>query len=259
MRIWMRRTGWALVLGLGVAGLLWFAWPRPIAVDLAVVSRGPMEVTVDDEGKTRVRHIYTVSAPIAGKVLRTSREVGDQVTRMRRSSPSCSRRRRAFHDVRSREELQAAAAAAEAAVRLAEAEVRRIEAALAFSRSELQRAEVLARTDAISPKALDKAKLDVETNEAALQARRRSSRCGAASAPASRPGSSIRPASPATESCVLHPARGSGHRPGPEDHPGERGGRAGRRAAGRDRRPVDLEVVADLLSTDAVRIKPVRP
>ena len=70
-------------------GLVWFAWPRPIAVDLATVTRGPMEVTVDDEGKTRVRHIYTVSAPIAGKVLRishpigrhgVSRHVGDQVT-----------------------------------------------------------------------------------------------------------------------------------------------------------------------------------
>ena len=42
------------------------------------VAKGPMEVTVDDEGKTRVRHIYTVSAPIAGKVLRISHPVGEQ-------------------------------------------------------------------------------------------------------------------------------------------------------------------------------------
>jgi HlyD family secretion protein len=53
-----------------------FAWPRPIPVDLATVTKGPMEVTVDDEGKTRVRHVYTVSAPIAGKVLRISRPNG---------------------------------------------------------------------------------------------------------------------------------------------------------------------------------------
>ena len=50
-----------------IAGVIWFAWPQPIPVDLAVVTKGPMEVTVDDEGKTRVRHVYTVSAPIAGK------------------------------------------------------------------------------------------------------------------------------------------------------------------------------------------------
>ena len=68
--IWLKRAGWALVVGLIVVGLTWFAWPRPIAVDLAIVAKGPMDVTVDDEAKTRVRHIYTVSAPIAGKVLR---------------------------------------------------------------------------------------------------------------------------------------------------------------------------------------------
>jgi len=44
------------------ARLAWFAWPRPILVDLATVAKGPIEVTVDDDGKTHVRHIYTVSA-----------------------------------------------------------------------------------------------------------------------------------------------------------------------------------------------------
>src|SRR6266545_5005213 len=107
MRIWIRRIVWVLLLGFGAGGLLWFAWPRPIPVDLGVAARAPMEVTVDDEGKTRVRHIYTVSAPIAGKVLRTSREVGDQVTAdetivavMQPASPG-------FHDVRTHEELEA--------------------------------------------------------------------------------------------------------------------------------------------------------
>ncbi|MBW3709880.1 secretion protein HlyD, partial [Streptomyces griseus] len=52
------------------AGIGWFVGPRPIAVDLAQATLGPMEVTVDDDARTRVRHIYTVSAPVAGKVLR---------------------------------------------------------------------------------------------------------------------------------------------------------------------------------------------
>src|SRR4051812_25774688 len=73
---WLKRAGWAFGLVLGLAGILWFAWPRPIAVDLAAVTNGPMEVTVDDEGKTRVRHIYTVSAPLGGKVLRISHPAG---------------------------------------------------------------------------------------------------------------------------------------------------------------------------------------
>jgi HlyD family secretion protein len=128
-----------------------------------------LEVTIDDEAKTRVRHVYTVSAPIAGKVLRISppRHVGDQVTVdeavavMQPTVPS-------FHDARTHEELKAALAATEAAMTLAEAEVRRIEAALKFSRTELRRAEALARTEAISVKVLDKARFDVEINEAAL-------------------------------------------------------------------------------------------
>ena len=86
---WTKRIVGILVLGFIAAGLTWFAWPRPLPVDLATVTRGPIEVTADDDGKTRVRHIYTVSAPVAGKVLRISHpmgergpslHVGDQVT-----------------------------------------------------------------------------------------------------------------------------------------------------------------------------------
>jgi len=60
--IWAKRAGWAIIAGTGLAGLVWFAWPQPVPVDLSTVTRGPMEVTVDDDGKTNVRHIYTVSA-----------------------------------------------------------------------------------------------------------------------------------------------------------------------------------------------------
>src|SRR6516164_9897904 len=74
---WSKRLLWGVVAGLAVLGLAWFAWPAPVAVDLAVVAKGPMVVTVDDNGKTNVRHIYTVSAPISGKVLRISQRPGD--------------------------------------------------------------------------------------------------------------------------------------------------------------------------------------
>lgn len=74
----MKRTAWSIVVAIGLAGLVWFAWPRPILVDIATVARTPMEVTVDDDGKTHGRHIYTVSAPVAGKVLRISHPVSEQ-------------------------------------------------------------------------------------------------------------------------------------------------------------------------------------
>ena len=162
-----------LVLG----GLVWFAWPRPVSVDLATVTRGKMEVTIDDEGKTRVRHIYTVSAPIAGNVMRISHPLGDHgislhvgdlvaadetvVALMQPTTPG-------FIDARSREELEAAVASADAAVKQAEADIRKLQAAVDFSRTELQRAQTLTRTQTISAQAFDKAKFEVDSSEAAL-------------------------------------------------------------------------------------------
>ena len=76
--IWLRRAGWTAAVAASLAGILWLAWPAPVGVDVATVNAGPMQVTVDDDGKTHVRHIYTVSAPIAGKVLRISHPHGDE-------------------------------------------------------------------------------------------------------------------------------------------------------------------------------------
>jgi HlyD family secretion protein len=255
---WTKRaiagTGAALLL----AGAVWFAWPKPVPVDFGVVNRAPMEVTVDEEARTRVRHVYTVSAPIAGKVLRISppRHVGDVVTAdesvvavMQPTLPS-------FHDARTHEELQAALGAADAAVRLAEADVRRINAALVFARSELGRATALARTDAISAKGLDKARLDVESGEAGLASAkaqlevRRSERASVAA----RAGEASSEGSAAGNCCIQLRAPVTGRilkiiqeseavvaAGAPLVELGD---------------PLDLEVVADLLSTDAVRVAP---
>jgi HlyD family secretion protein len=262
---WKTRTAWGLVLALIVIGLAWFARPSPIPVDLATVSKGPMEVTVDDEGKTNVRHVYTVSAPIAGKVLRISHplglhdvslHVGDKVKAtetvvavMQPTAPS-------FLDVRSREELQAMLTAADASVTLAEAEVRRIEAALEFSRSELRRSEALARTNSIPERSLEKARFDVATNEAALASAkaqrdvRRSERASVAAR--LTPPSTITPET-RSDCCIqlFAPVTGVVLKIIQESEtvvlPGKPLIDIGD--------PLDLEVVADLLSSDAVQIK----
>ncbi|MEX0852059.1 MAG: HlyD family efflux transporter periplasmic adaptor subunit, partial [Bauldia sp.] len=262
----MKRAAWAVVVVAILAGVAWFAWPRAIPVDLATVTTGPMEVTVDDEAKTRVRHVYTVSAPIAGKVLRISNptgaedislHVGDQVVANETVVAVMQPMAPGFLDVRSREELQAAAAAADAAVKLAEAEIRKIEAVLEFSRSELKRAQSLVTTNTISAKALEAAKLDVATNEAALesagaQLNVRRSQSEMAKAALIDPASADAPYDPAC--CIRLYAPGSGRvlKINQESE--------GVVAAGTPLveigDPLDLEVVADLLSADAVQIKP---
>lgn len=263
---WLKRAAGAVGLGAAIVGLAWFAWPRPIPVDIAIVTRGPMEVTVDDEAKTRVRHVYTVSAPIFGKVLRishpdgakgSSRHIGDQVTAnetvvavMQPTAPS-------FLDVRSREELKAAATAAEAAVKLAEAEVRRVEAALGFARDDLRRAESLARTETISAKALEKAKLEVDTNEAALASAKaqlevRRSEQAVATARLIDPASVSTPTNPGCCIEIRSPVTGRVLKIIQDSEAPVLAGTPLIEIGD----PLDLEVVAELLSTDAVRIKP---
>jgi HlyD family secretion protein len=254
-----------VAVGLIAAGLIWFAWPRPLPVDLASVAKGPIEVTADDDGKTHVRHIYTVSAPVAGKVLRISHplgeqgpslHVGDQVTAnetvvalMQPTAPS-------FIDVRSHDQLEAEVIAADAAILQQEAEVRRLQAALDFSRTEFERAKTLSRTQTISAQAFDKAKFDVDTNEAALASAkaqvdvRRSLRASLAA----RLIDPTNMAVPADAACcvrVLAPASGRVLKIIQDSEavllPGASLVDIGN--------PLDLEVVADLLSTDAVQIK----
>lgn len=258
-RIWIRRTAGLLVAAAAVAGAAWFAWPQPIPVDLAPVARAPMEVTIEDEGRTRVRHVYTVSAPTAGKVLRTPRHVGEEVVAdetvvavMQATTPG-------FLDLRSRQELRAALAAAEATVELAEHEVQRIARGLEFARDELQRAEALARRNVVSAQAMDKAQADVETAEHALAAARAqlAVRHGERASLAAR---------------LIEPEGASGPRPSdPSWGIQLRAPASGRILAIRQESeavvqpgtplidigdPRDLEVVVDLLSNEAARIEP---
>ena len=174
---WTKRIIGIAVLGVIAAGLAWFAWPQPVPVDLATVAKGPIEVTVDDDGKTHVRHVYTVSAPVAGKVLRISHptgergpslHIGDEVVANETVIALMQPVLPGFIDVRSRDQLEAEVKAAEAAIDQQEAEVKRLEAALAFHQTEFQRAQRLSQTQSISAQALDKAGFEVATNEAAL-------------------------------------------------------------------------------------------
>ena len=54
-----------LILGAVVVAML----PAPVAVDLAEISRGPLVVTISDDGQTRIRERYVVSAPLSGRLV----------------------------------------------------------------------------------------------------------------------------------------------------------------------------------------------
>lgn len=160
------------LIAAGAAALLlalaWALWPKPIVVEVAEVTKGPLVVTVDEEGKARIKDVYTVSAPITGKLIRPSLEAGDKVVKDATAVAIIEPMAPAFHDLRATRELESQVEAAKAAVALAEAEVRQAEAELEFAQNDLARARVLGQTKAISERALERAQIDVDTRQASL-------------------------------------------------------------------------------------------
>ena len=133
------------------------------------VGRDGFEVSVHDDGHTRVREVYVVSAPLPGRVLRFSGDVGDEVIAGQTVVANILPADPTMLDIRTRSSLEAAVRAAEAALSLAEAEVARIEAAVDYARTEFQRTQELERRGAVSEAALDRARLELRTQRAALE------------------------------------------------------------------------------------------
>jgi HlyD family secretion protein len=249
-RVLLNRRVWlaALIVGGLVAVAL---WPSTVAVDVATVSRGPLVVTVDEEGQTRVRQRYVVSAPVSGRVLRIDLEPGDPVKRndiVARVQPEAP----PLLDARTRAEAQAAVAAAQAALGRARAEAQRASAALAQAERERTRAGQMLAAGVASQQEVDarQAELDVareNVNAAEFAVR-------AAESDLQRAQARLAPA-PATTGAVVSvraPADGVVLRRVRESESivpaGEPLVEIGN--------PQDLEIVADLLSTDAVQVKP---
>lgn len=165
---WRRLWFW-LPAFIALAGVLaWLFRPQPVAVDLATVARGPLQVSVSDDGETRVRDMFVVSAPLAGHMRRIELEAGDSVVagetviaRIEPSDPS-------FLDRRSEAEARAGIRASEAARVHAAAELRRAQAERDFAITELKRYEGLAASRTISQNDLESARRRARTAEAAV-------------------------------------------------------------------------------------------
>ncbi len=166
--IHVKRALLIVLAGLLAAGFVWALRPKPVPVDVAAMSRGPLTVTVDEEGKTRIRRVYTVSSPITGKLQRVELQVGDMVKKDETVVAIVEPSAPPFLDLRATREQTAQVAAAKAFVVLAEAEVRAARTDLQFAESELSRAEALRNTPALSPRMLEKARIDVDMRKAAL-------------------------------------------------------------------------------------------
>lgn len=168
-----RRTRSRLFLGIVVALLFGGAltaafWPRPVLVDLGEVTRGPMMVTIDEEGRTRVSEPYVVSTPVAGRLQRVEVEPGERVEKGRTVIAHMLPINPSALDIRTREQAQAAVQAAQAALRVARADLNAARAKRDLAQAEYQRSVRLARKKIISQAALDRARQNYRVAEAAV-------------------------------------------------------------------------------------------
>ena len=155
MNKWIKR---GMLLGfviLVVAGFYLATAEDPAAVDLATVVLGPMQVTVDEEGVAQVRDVYTVSSPIAGHLARVTLDQGDPVVAHQSVIASIHPLDPPFLDERTRTELSAAVEAANLAVAVANVEHQRAETALKLALSNNKRMKKLANSNLISTSELE--------------------------------------------------------------------------------------------------------
>jgi HlyD family secretion protein len=144
-----------ILVVVGVVGLIALSMrPHPIPVDASPLSRGPMRVTLDEEGRTQVKRRYVVSAPLSGKLLRVELKAGDRVNEgavVARLVPADA----PLLDPRARAEQEARLHASEAAVAQANANVARARVGDSSARDDLQRKSGLAKNNAISAHELE--------------------------------------------------------------------------------------------------------
>lgn len=159
---WVRR-GLALLAILGVGAGIAVSWmPKPIPVDVDRATLGPLEVTVDEDGRTRVKDRYVVSAPLLANVARIELHPGDPVStetvlaRLVPLSPP-------LLDARSRAQAEGQVDAASAAKRQSSAAVKRVEAALAFAERDLKRKRGLTGSGAVPVRVVEQAELQVRS------------------------------------------------------------------------------------------------
>lgn len=159
--------------GIGVAGLLVLALrPQPMLVDFDTVERGPMQLRIVEEGRTRVHEPYVVSSPVAGTLQRVTALPGDAVVagdtivaQMHPANPTVL-------DVRTREQAQAAVLAAQAALNVAKADLNAAIANRDFARHDYDRIKTLVDRDIASVANLERAEQSKRVSEAAVETAR---------------------------------------------------------------------------------------
>lgn len=253
---------WALWGGIAAVALIALALalrPAPVEVDVASVSRGRLAVTLDEEGETRVRERYIVSAPVAGRLKRIELEPGDPVRARTTVLATFVPGDPALLDRRARGEVEARVGAARAGEQRARAESDRARAQLDLSRSEHTRIRRLAESGVSSQEDLDRAKQNLESAQSTLSAAERAAAGALQELRAAQARAlevqSAQSRAPSENLTLRSPIDGVVLRRLRESEAVVPAGESLLEVGD----PANLEIVADYLSADAVRMKPGMP
>jgi HlyD family secretion protein len=244
-----------IVVGLVAAGLVALMMrPRPLPVEAATLSRGPMRVTLDEEGRAQVKRRYVVSAPLGGKLLRIELKAGDTVTEgtvLARLVPADA----PLLDPRARAEQEARLHAAEAAASQAEANVARARVSDTSARDDLTRKRQLGKSNAISAHELEVAESEAASRTQDLASAEFGGKVAAQQLVQARAALQRGRSGRMDEFEILAPASGRVLRVLKESE----GVVAAGTALVEVGDPSALEIVAELLTADAVRVRPGMP
>ncbi len=257
MSIWIKRLAILIAVLAVIGGFAYAFRTQPIGVDAGVVRLAPMKVSILQEGRTRIRNIYEISAPIAGHLARTILEEGDPVLADKTVIAAIHPLDPPLLDSRTRAELVAGRAAAAANLSIAKVELARAKTNLGLAEKGLERATRLATTGIIAESTLEKASGEYSVQKAVVEAAQSAIRlrqAELASAEASLLEPEVDSPDRAKACCVNLTAPISGvvlKMFAKSEQPVTVGAKIAEIGD-----PANLEIVVDLLSSDAVRIAP---
>lgn len=250
-----RNLGLILLAVALFATLTWGFWPRPVLVEIATAVRGPMQVTVEEEGYTRVKDRYEIFAPVAGFLRRIELDAGDALT-SGQTVAVLEPLRSEVLDPRSRARAEAQIAAAQAGLKAAEEKVAAARAEADYARDEFARKQKLRASETISQTVLEEAETRARQTAADAQSARFNVEVARFDLEAARTALRYSLADDSTERPVTVALKA------PVDsrvlritHESEGVVTAGEKLL-EIGNPTRLEVAVDVLSEDAVRIRP---
>lgn len=250
---WLNKSLLILLIVAIAALFVWAFLPKPVTVQVAEITRGPFQQVIEEDGKTRVRERYVVSAQLAGRLKRITLKAGDAVQPnqiVAEITPSAP----AFIDARTERELTERVGSAEAGKARSLAEVARAQANLDKSRADLARVKKLAAGGFVSTTQLEQAELEMKVNARGLDATQQAAHAASHDLATAR-AALLQSRNGATSSRIWEvraPVAGSVLKVVQESE--------GVVAIGTPLleigNPAEMEIVADVLSSDAVQIKP---